>query len=132
MEVSHELEWAVLGLLAAVVALLVLAPAWQALPDAPDARSEVVAAAVDGRVAVLGGFTPSGEASARADIFDPDGGWSRLPDLPLALHHAMAASDGHRLYVAGGYANPSGLSAPSNRAFVLDVAGGAERPLGLA
>ena len=51
---------------------------------APEARSEVVAATVGGRIAVVGGFRRDGTTSPRVDLYDPARDrWSRLPDLPV-------------------------------------------------
>ena len=113
-----------LGTLLAALALLTPATAsWHALPAAPEARSEVAAAVVNGGIAVVGGFEPAGAASPHVDWYVPRARrWKRLPDLPVGLHHAMAASDGRLLYVAGGYATREQGFAPSRRAFVLDVA----------
>lgn len=113
-------------LAAALVSLAVLAgcsderAAWRELPSAPDARTEVVGAPLAGRVAVAGGLTADGSASARVDLYDPRRErWLRLPDLPEPLHHAMAVSRGDRLYVMGGYREaPDGRQA-SDRGWVL-------------
>ncbi len=93
---------------------------WQALTPAPVARTEVVGAGLSGRVAVVGGLTADGAASARVDLYDPRRArWLRLPDLPEGLHHAMAASRAGRLYVAGGYRIRDGENEASDRAWVL-------------
>jgi N-acetylneuraminic acid mutarotase len=71
-------------------------------------------------VAVVGGLTSGGAASARVDLYDPRRErWIRLPDLPEGLHHTMAASRGGRLYVVGGYAKRSDADRVSDRAWVL-------------
>lgn len=113
-------------LAAAVLCLAVVAgcsdaaPAWRDLPPAPEARTEVVGAAVSGRVAAVGGLTADGRASARVDLYDPRRErWLRLPDLPEGLHHAMAASRADRLYVVGGYRIRDGEWEASDRAWVL-------------
>jgi hypothetical protein len=96
------------------------APAWQELHDAPQARTEVVGAALEGRVVVAGGLTADGAASARVDLYDPKRErWLRLPDLPEAVHHAVAATRRDRLYVAGGYRRASTSDEISRRAWVL-------------
>ncbi len=96
----------------AVATALVAAPApgtataaaWEDVAPAPQARSEVVAATVGGRVAVVGGFRRDGATSPRVDLYDPGRDrWTRLPDLPVPVNHAMAAVRGRTLYVAGGY-----------------------------
>jgi N-acetylneuraminic acid mutarotase len=96
------------------------APAWRELPAAPEARTEVVGAALAGRVAAVGGLTADGRASPRVDLYDPRRErWLRLPDLPEGLHHAMAASRADRLYVVGGYRIRDGEWEASDRAWVL-------------
>jgi len=113
-------------LAAALVSLAVLAgcsddrPAWRELPPAPDARTEVVGAPLAGRVAVAGGLTADGAASARVDLYDPRRErWLRLSDLPEPLHHAMAVSRGDRLYVVGGFREGLGGRSASDRGWVL-------------
>jgi non-specific serine/threonine protein kinase len=114
------------SLAAALVCALLVAgcsdarPAWQTLTPAPVARTEVVGADLAGRVAVVGGLTADGAASARVDLYDARRArWLRLPDLPEGLHHAMAASRAGRLYVAGGYRIKDGENEASDRAWVL-------------
>lgn len=95
-------------------------PEWRDLADAPDARTEVAGAALGRRVAVAGGLTRDGRASARVDLWDTRRRrWIRVPDLPRPVHHAMAASRRDRLYVAGGYTREDGVDRVSGRAWVL-------------
>ena len=76
------------------------------------ARTEVVGAAWNGKVAVLSGLTAEGQASAQADLYDPlSDRWSPLPPLPVAVHHAGAGVLGGRLYVVGGYGGAPGWPA---------------------
>jgi Kelch motif len=78
-------------------------PAWRALAAAPSQRTEVAAAAVGGRIWVLGGYAPDGATLATAEVYDTaTDRWSRGPDLPVAVNHAMAATLDGVLYVAGG------------------------------
>jgi N-acetylneuraminic acid mutarotase len=103
-----------------MIALLVAA-AWATAAPLPEARTEVAAAVVRGEVAVVGGLTENGDASARVDAYSPSSDtWSRLPDLPVGVHHTLAASDGQRLYVVGGYGGALGLGRPIRDAFVFD------------
>jgi non-specific serine/threonine protein kinase len=100
---------------------LLLAAAWATAAPLPQARTEVAAAVVRGEIAVAGGLTDNGDASARVDAYSPGTDtWRRLPDLPAAVHHPLAASDGQHLYVVGGYGGPLGVGRPSREAFVLD------------
>ena len=73
-------------------------------PLPPPARTEVVGAAWNHKVAVVGGLTAEGTPSAQVDLYDfPTDTWSPAPALPIAVHHAGAGVLGGRLYVAGGY-----------------------------
>ncbi|HMO00464.1 MAG TPA: kelch repeat-containing protein [Miltoncostaeaceae bacterium] len=111
--------------LALVMVLLVAgcsgdAASWRLLPSAPQARTEVAGAALNGRVAVVGGLTADGAVSARADLYDPTRRrWLRLPDMPAPRHHAMAASRRDRLYVAGGFAEHHAGGQATDTAWVL-------------
>jgi N-acetylneuraminic acid mutarotase len=72
------------------------------LPAPP--RTEVVAARFLHGLAVIGGLTADGTASAQVDrYFFPTDQWNSLPPLPVPLHHAGAGELGDRLYVVGGY-----------------------------
>ncbi len=77
-------------------------------PLPPPARTEVVGAAWDHRVAVLGGLTADGLPSAQVDLYDfLTDTWSPAPALPVAVHHAGAGVLDGRLYVVGGYSGPA-------------------------
>jgi hypothetical protein len=77
---------------------------WTALSPAPFALSEVAAAALDGRIWVMGGLRGPGSGVSDTYIYDPaSDSWESGPDLPSGVHHAAAASDGERLWLVGGY-----------------------------
>lgn len=106
-----------------MIALAVAAVAgWLSAAPAPEARTEVAAAAVGGEIAVVGGLTAAGVPSRRVDSYSPTlDRWRRLPDLPVGVHHALIASDGARLYVVGGYGGPTlGAGDRLRTAFVLE------------
>lgn len=70
----------------------------------PVPRTEVAGTEWHGGIAVAGGFTGDGSASAAAHFYDADANrWSALPDLPAAMHHSTMAALGDRVYVVGGY-----------------------------
>jgi N-acetylneuraminic acid mutarotase len=93
---------------------------WMTLKSAPNQRTEVAAAAVEGKVYVMGGFVPPGRTVAIVEVYDTIADtWSRGPDLPLAVNHGMAAVADGVIYALGGYAGESDLSAPTDRAFAL-------------
>ncbi len=80
-----------------------------AAAELPEPRTEVGGTAWRGLVAVAGGFTADGGASARFDLYDPQANrWVPGPPLPVALHHLAMATLGDRVYVAGGYTIATG------------------------
>ncbi len=90
---------------------------WRTAAPMPTKRTEVAAAAVDGKIYVVGGFekpslgnmmnfaiTPS------VEMYDPlIDRWTAKAPLPVGLHHVGIGVVGGRLYVIGGYTK-SGLS----------------------
>jgi hypothetical protein len=77
--------------------------AWDSIPDAPIALTEVAGAAHDGQAWVAGGLLENGAASTDVLVFDPEAGtWSEGPPLPTGLHHTAMVSTGDELYVVGG------------------------------
>ncbi|MGH9023824.1 MAG: Kelch repeat-containing protein, partial [Acidimicrobiia bacterium] len=104
----------------------------QRLAPLPEARTEVVGAAWEGKVAVIGGLTESdgGTAVARVDLYHPaNDSWSSGPPLPVPLHHAGAAVLAGRLYVAGGFTNlPGAAWTPQSAVWSLGVGEAQWRP----
>jgi len=99
---------------------------WEILAPMPHARTEVAAAALGGRIYVIGGFDGFARTTATVQIYDPRANaWTMGPPLPQPVHHAMAVTLGDRVYVVGGLTGLRLL--PTERAFVLD--GGAWRPI---
>jgi hypothetical protein len=95
--------------------------AWQRLPDAPSARTEVVAVVVGTQAYVMGGYRADGGTVTTVEIFDTASGrWGGGPELPLAVNHAMAAAVNGKVYLFGGYRSNG---APSSAAFVLEQSG---------
>jgi non-specific serine/threonine protein kinase len=89
---------------------------WRLLEPMPTVRTEVAAAAVDGRIVVVGGFAP-GATVPTVEVYDLAADtWTAGPDLPVAVNHAMAASLEDEAYVFGG---TDGDGAISDAAFVL-------------
>lgn len=90
---------------------------WRTAAPMPTKRIEVAAAALDGKVYVVGGFekpslgnmlnfaiTPS------VEMYDPaTDRWTSKRPLPVGLHHVGIGVVGGRLYIIGGYSK-SGLS----------------------
>ncbi|MDH4086573.1 MAG: hypothetical protein OEV27_02000 [Nitrospira sp.] len=84
---------------------------WRTAAPTPTKRTEVAAAALDGKIYVVGGFekpslgnmmnfaiTPS------VEMYDPPiDRWIAKAPLPVGLHHVGIGVVGGRLYVIGGY-----------------------------
>src|ERR687891_504375 len=99
---------------------------WETLAPMPTPRTEVAAAAVGGRIVVVGGFALAGTVGT-TEVYDVAAdAWSAGPDLPVAVNHAMATSFEDAAYVFGG---TLGDGAISDAAFVLSD--GAWEPLPL-
>lgn len=85
---------------------------WHQGPDLPRPRAEGVAAAVLGKVYVIGGRVPAfvgashfndHQDTAAVEVLDPASGrWRRLPDAPTARNSAASAVIDGRIYVVGG------------------------------
>ena len=82
---------------------------WQTMAPAPTKRTEVAAAAVNGKIYVVGGFAKPSVSnilsiSNAVEVYDPQTNqWGTKAALPTRLHHAGAASVGGKLYVVGGF-----------------------------
>lgn len=87
---------------------------WVTLAPMPEARQELAAAELDGRIYAVAGLV--GRANA-TDVYDPaTNRWTTVANLPAGTDHAWAVSLGGRLYVGGG---------TSNRVFSYDPVTGA-------
>ena len=85
---------------------------WSKGPAMPQARAEGISAAIDGKIYVIGGRTPSRPDAAhfrdhadtsRGDVLDVRSGtWKRLADAPSARNSAAAAVIDKKIYVVGG------------------------------
>jgi N-acetylneuraminic acid mutarotase len=82
-------------------------PVWTTRAPLPAARTEVAAATVAGRIAVVGGMAQSGNPTRDAWAYEPvRNRWRALPRLVEPVHHPTATGDRGRLYVVGGYTGP--------------------------
>ncbi len=69
----------------------------------PDSRRAFAAAALDGRIYVVGGVDAAGTRSARTDEYDPVAErWTRRADMPTARDSLAAAAAEGRLHALGG------------------------------
>jgi N-acetylneuraminic acid mutarotase len=96
---------------------------WTSLTVLPAARQEVAAAALQGRLWVIGGLSSSGEPRDTVEAYDPKTSeWEPHAALPVALHHATAATVGDRLFVIGGYTGGRVSWTPLDSVYELNVA----------
>jgi N-acetylneuraminic acid mutarotase len=90
---------------------------WRTAAPAPMKRTEVAAAAVGGKIYVLGGFEEPSLGNVlnfaitpAVEEYDPSTDrWTAKAPMPVGLHHVGIGVAGGRLYVIGGY-KQSGLS----------------------
>src|SRR5688572_10879424 len=92
---------------------------WSELQALPEARQEMPAVLLDGKIYTAGGMMDStATAVNRCESYDiRSNRWQRLADLPLAVHHTAMAAVGGRIYVLGG---ATGTSTPSDRVFAYE------------
>lgn len=91
--------------------------AWRTAAPAPTKRTEVAAAALRGKIYVVGGFEQPGlgnlmnlAITATVEEYDPTTDrWTTKAPLPVGLHHVGIGVIDGRLYVIGGYTQ-SGLT----------------------
>src|SRR5690349_13418031 len=84
---------------------------WRPAAPLPTKRTEVAAAALDGKIYVVGGFEKPGlgnilnfAITPSVEMYDPmTDRWTPKAPMPVGLHHVgIGVADG-RLYVIGGY-----------------------------
>jgi hypothetical protein len=98
---------------------------WTERAPAPNPRTEVAAAALGGKIWVLGGMNSTGAAQTEAAIYDPGADrWEPGPALPEGVHHPSAAGDGSRLWVVGGYVWDGAAHRPTAAVRMIDSATG--------
>ena len=85
---------------------------WRTAASMPTKRTEVAAAALDGKIYVVGGFEKPSLANVlnfaitrSVEMYDPaTDRWTSKVPLPVGLHHVGIDVVDGRLYVIGGYA----------------------------
>lgn len=81
-----------------------VADAWDTLPTLlPTPREHLAAAALDGKLIVIGGRWPGQGNLAIVEVYDSaSGSWEQAPDMPTARGGLTAAAVGEQIHVAGG------------------------------
>ena len=90
---------------------------WRTVAPMPTKRTEVAAAALEGKIYVVGGFEKPSlsnmmnfSITPSVEMYDPaTDRWTSKRPLPVGLHHIGIGVVGGRLYIIGGYSK-SGLS----------------------
>ena len=90
---------------------------WRTVAPMPTKRTEVAAAALDGKIYVVGGFEKPNLGNVlnftitrSVEMYDPvTDRWTSKAPMPVGLHHVGIGVVDGRLYVIGGYSR-SGLS----------------------
>lgn len=96
---------------------------WSAVPDLPFGRWGLSAAAVNGRVHVIGGSVLDDDPARSTHVaFDPGAGeWLEAPDIPTPRRNARAVALDGALYVLGGSERPPEISDGLYRGTVVEV-----------
>jgi N-acetylneuraminic acid mutarotase len=98
---------------------------WTTLAPLPQPQAESVAAALDGRIYVIGGWGKGGsdEPFTVVQVYDvATNQWSEGTPLPEPVHHAGAAVVGGKIYMIGGYRNSFRQRGPTDAVRIYDPA----------
>ncbi len=77
---------------------------WSRLADMPSLRTEPGAAALNGKLYVLGGSTREIDDLATALVYDPvKNTWAAIASMPRGINHVAGASLNGRVYAIGGF-----------------------------
>ncbi len=77
---------------------------WSAGADMPGPRTEPGAAALDGKLYVLGGSTRDIDDLATALVYDPEANaWRAIASMPRGINHVGSAALNGRVYAIGGF-----------------------------
>jgi N-acetylneuraminic acid mutarotase len=100
---SKDEQGAVTGALSSVEVYDIATGAWSSAPDMPTPRHHHGAAALDGRLVVVGGRNADDLSLDVAEQFDPASGrWTRLPSLPAGSGGVAVVAAGDRIVAVGG------------------------------
>lgn len=95
-------------------------PSWERLAPLSEARQEVGAAIIAGKIYVVGGFGSSGATLSTAEVYDPSTNrWEDLPPMPIGVNHPATEALEGKLYVLGGYRGPA-LANPTDAVQIYD------------
>ena len=92
-----------------------LAGIWSRLAPLPTPRSEVAAAALNGRIYVFGGFGPGAISNEEYESIADT--WRKRAPIPQGVDHAAAVTLGGTIYLIGGF---DGRFGPVNTVWAYD------------
>lgn len=96
---------------------------WSKKAPLPVQRAEVGLVALDGKIYVIGGSTPSDPASPLNQEYDPaTDRWRERAPLPHGLSHPGVAALNHKLYAMGGFSGGGVHAGALDLAFEYDPA----------
>jgi type 1 glutamine amidotransferase len=94
---------------------------WTSAASMPTERAEVGAAALDGKIYLVGAFSGATDAN---EAYDPaTDTWQSLAPLPRGLNHTCAVGVDHVLYVIGGF-DPTNANRPVALTYAYDPVSG--------
>ncbi len=94
---------------------------WTALPDYPDAIQDSGAAALDGKVYVIGGYDGAADTAGGNVLDSSDGSWTAIAPMSTTREKPSVAFLGGKMYVVGGW-GPSDGGAPVATLEIYDPA----------
>ncbi|MCO5558204.1 hypothetical protein L7F22_011783 [Adiantum nelumboides] len=87
----------------------IVANTWRKGADAPDFQGDTCAAALDGKIYMIGGYGVNYSYLNTTTVYDPaKNAWSQLSDMPTPRGDLMCVSLNGEVYVLGGYYDPTG------------------------
>lgn len=92
----------------------ILTNTWRSGADSLDFQGDTCAAALKGKVYMMGGYGIDYSYLNTATVYDPDAdSWSHLPNMTSPRGDLMCTSLGSEIYVLGGYYDPTNTNANS-------------------
>jgi N-acetylneuraminic acid mutarotase len=90
---------------------------WRTRAPMPTPRSGIAAAALNGRIFVFGGESPSGTFGETESYEPVKNEWRSWTPMPTARHGLGAAVLGRQIYVPSGGPTPGGSYSSANEVF---------------
>lgn len=98
---------------------------WVTLAPLPEPAADIIAAAVNGKLYVFGGFANNRARNLNYEYDTATNAWTKKKPMPVALHRFAIASYGDKIYLFGGFKYPDtggGIWQPADTAWRYDPA----------